>query len=168
MDLVLTSVDEKVDYYLHKISVSANLTLHPCDLYEVPVLDTETYLIDQIMLEKGLLKIFKEERVISGKGLEIANFGGWLAYQKQLKKEPIPKVSRPEGDRRIIHEMEKLQKENAILRDEILAGKVKEATTVLVIKNLLSQNRNNTILLLLAGVAFGFILANLKSLLELF
>lgn len=89
MEYIISSLDEKVDYYLHKISLAPNLTLKLQDLYEVPVLDKDTYLMDQIMLERGLLRIDKDARVISGKGLEIVNFGGWLIYKAQLAKQRI-------------------------------------------------------------------------------
>jgi hypothetical protein len=169
MERVITSLDDKIDYYLHKISVAPGLTLHPRDLYEVPVLDAETYLLDQVMLEKGLLKINKESRVISAKGLEIANFGGWLSYRKQLHREGLRKETpRPEAERKLALENEMLIKENESLRDELRRRNEKEATTMQIIQNLVLQNRNNTILLLLAGAAIGFLLANLKSLLHFF
>ena len=96
MDYMISTFDDKVDYYLHKISMAPNLTMKLADLYEVSVLDEETYLLDQIMLEKGLLKISKDARVISSKGLEISNFGGWLIYKKQWKKEnPAREVNSP-------------------------------------------------------------------------
>src|SRR5688500_2911486 len=101
MERVITSQDDKIDYYLHKISVTSNLTMHPRDLYEVPVLDAETYLLDQVMLEKGLLKIDKESRVISAKGLEIAEFGGWLSYKTQLQKEALRKGPKTGNEKRL-------------------------------------------------------------------
>src|SRR5215204_2957414 len=50
MEKILYSLDEKVDYYLHKIAMVSTLRLDPRDLYEVDVLDEETYLIDQVMI----------------------------------------------------------------------------------------------------------------------
>lgn len=168
MERVITSLDDKVDYYLHKISVTSNLTMHPRDLYEVPVLDAETYLLDQVMLEKGLLKIDKDSRVISAKGLEIANFGGWLSYKKQLQKEGLRKEPKSESERKLALEILQLQKANLSLKAELKQLNEKETTTIQIINSLVQQNRTNTILLLLAGSALGFILANLKAIIELF
>jgi hypothetical protein len=168
MDRVITSQDDKIDYYLHKISVTSNLTMHPRDLYEVPVLDTETYLLDQVMLEKGLLKIDKESRVISTKGLEIANFGGWLSYKKQLQKEAFKKDPKTENEKRLASEILRLQKENLSLKAELKQLNEKETTAIQIIQSLVQQNRTNTILLLLAGSAMGLILANLKAIIQLF
>jgi hypothetical protein len=168
MERVITSLDDKVDYYLHKISVAPNLTLHPRELYEVPVLDAETYLLDQVMLEKGLLKISNENRVISAKGLEIANFGGWLSYKKQLHKEGLKRDPKTESEKKLAMEVHQLQKENVSLKAELKQLNEKETATIKIIQSLVLQNRTNTVLLLLAGAAMGFILANLKSILHIF
>jgi hypothetical protein len=168
MERVITSLDDKIDYYLHKISVTHNLTMHPRDLYEVPVLDAETYLLDQVMLEKGLLKIDKESRVISTKGLEIANFGGWLSYKKQLHKDRLRKEPKSENEKKLALEILQLQKENLSLKGELKQLNEKETTAIQIIQNLVQQSRTNTILLLLAGSALGFILANLKGIIQLF
>ena len=81
------TMDDQVDIVLHKIALSPNLTMDLNELYDVAVMNEETYNLDHFMLEKGLLKLAKEGRTITGKGLEISNFGGWIAYQRQLKGE---------------------------------------------------------------------------------
>jgi hypothetical protein len=168
MERVITSLDDKIDYYLHKMSVASNLTLHPRDLYEVPVLDAETYLLDQVMLEKGLLRINKEMRVLSTKGLEISNFGGWVAYKKQLTKERFLKEPKSESEKKLTLEIHQLKKETQDLRLELKRRNEKDVATTMIIKNLVRQRRANTILLLLAGMSIGFIIANLKALLLIF
>ena len=86
LERTIYSVDDKVDYYLHKIAMAPALRLDPRELYEVQVLDEEAYLIDQVMLESGLIKIERESRVITSKGLEISNFGGWTLHQRLLSQ----------------------------------------------------------------------------------
>lgn len=167
MERVIISLDEKIDYYLHKICNSPSLTLHPRELYEVPVIDAETYLLDQVMLEKGLLKIDKESRVLSSKGLEISNFGGWLSYKKQLQRENLRKEPKTENEKKLSAVVEQLTKENDQLKIAVEQSREKETTTMLIIKNLLQQNRNNAVLLVLAGVSIGFILANAKWIVSL-
>ncbi|HYF69591.1 MAG TPA: hypothetical protein VD884_15705 [Ohtaekwangia sp.] len=166
MDYMISTFDNKVDYYLHKISMAPNLTMKLAELYEVPVLDEETYLLDQIMLEKGLLKISKDARVISSKGLEISNFGGWLIYKKQWKKEHLAREVNSPALKRHTLEIENLQKEIATLKQELTDRKDQEATSLLI-KNLLKQNRNNTLLFLLSGFLAGYIIANLKWIVDL-
>lgn len=158
MERVIASLDDKVDYYLHKISVTPGLTMHPRDLYEVPVLDAETYLLDQVMLEKGLLKIDRDSRVISTKGLEIANFGGWNAYKRQLHKDRFKTSSRSDLEKQLGRDIQLLQQENEELKKELQRRDEKEAATILIIKSLVQQNRTHILLQLLAGVAVGFIL----------
>jgi Mg2+ and Co2+ transporter CorA len=120
------------------------------------------------MLEKGLLKISNENRVISAKGLEIANFGGWLSYKKQLHKEGLKRDPKTESEKRLAMEVHQLQKENVSLKAELKQLNEKETATFKIIQSLVLQNRTNTILLLLAGAAMGFILANLRSILQIF
>ena len=87
MEHTVYTLDDKLDYFLHKIANSPTLTLNACDLYEVEYLDEDTYLIDQVMIEKGLIKAEHQKRIITGKGLEVSNFGGWTMYQKLLRRE---------------------------------------------------------------------------------
>lgn len=162
MERVISSVDDKIDYYLHKISSESTLTMLPRDLYEVPVMDEETYLLDQVMLEKGLIKINKDFRVISTKGLEISNFGGWHVYQKQLRRDRYKNQPQSQADKKQQLEIAQLKFQLEALTQELYQKTKKEETTLLIIKNLLHQKRANTIILLIVGCTIGFILANMK------
>ena len=156
MESTVYSLDDKVDYYLHKIAMAPNLSLDPRVLYEVKVLDEDTCFIDQVMMEKGLIKIDKGVRIITSKGLEISNFGGWYMYQKLLRKE---------NQRRFLesdHNIRKFQRENLSLRKRLddsetaLAARVdKDRATQLIIMNLIRQNRSGRITLFLAGAVLG-------------
>jgi hypothetical protein len=61
-----------------------------------------------------------------------------------------------------------LKKETQDLRLELKRRNEKDVATTMIIKNLVRQRRANTILLLLAGMSIGFIIANLKALLLIF
>lgn len=159
MEKTVHSIDDKIDYYLHKIAISPNLTLHPLNLYEVEVLDEETCFIDQVMVEKGLIKVEKGVRVITGKGLEISNFGGWYMYQKLLRKENQRQFLESDNNLR------KSQRENLSLKQRLSKAEAelqdrieKDNATQLIIKNLIKQNRASRISLFLAGTVLGVVL----------
>src|SRR5690606_29540202 len=150
------ALDDKIDYFLHKIAMAPSLTLDPLVLYEVRVLDEDTCFIDQIMVEKGLIKIDRGDRVITSKGLEISNFGGWYMYQKLLRKESQRRFL--ESD----HNLRKFQRENVTLRKKLEDAEralqaliQKEQTSQLIVKNLIQQNRSGRLITFLAGAVLG-------------
>lgn len=63
------NLDDQVDIALHKIALSQNLTLSIEKLYGVKIMDENAYLLDHFMIEKGLIKVVKEGRAMTGKGL---------------------------------------------------------------------------------------------------
>jgi hypothetical protein len=160
MENTVYSLDDKIDYYLHKIAIAPNLTLDPRVLYEVEVLDEDTCFIDQVMVEKGLVKIDRGVRVITSKGLEISNFGGWYMYQKLLRKESQRQFLESDSNLR------KFQRENLSLRKRLedsetalQARMEKDHATQLIIANLIRQNRSGRASLFLAGMVLGVIIA---------
>jgi hypothetical protein len=160
MEKTVYSLDDKMDYFLHKISVAPTLTLDARDLYEVDVLNEETYLIDQVMLEKGLIKIEKETRVITGKGLEISNFGGWSLYQKLLRKEKQKKFFETDSVyKKYEQDTARLKKEILGLQQQLQASVEKEQAAQGLIANLIRQNEQSKITTLIIGVALGFALS---------
>lgn len=168
MENAVYSQDDKIDYYLHKIAIAPQLTLDPRILYEVEVLDEETCFLDQIMVEKGLIKIDRGVRVITSKGLEISNFGGWYMHQKLLRKENQRLFLESDDNIR------KFQRENASLKKQLkdadaalLAHDEKDRATKLIIANLIRQSRSNRISLFLTGAVFGVLIAILTWILAL-
>lgn len=160
MENAVYSLDDKIDYYLHKIAIAPQLTLDPRVLYEVEVLDEETCFLDQIMVEKGLIKIDRGVRVITSKGLEISNFGGWYMHQKLLRKENQRLFLESDDNIR------KFQRENASLNKRLkdadaalIAHVEKDRATKLIIANLVHQSRSSRISLFLTGAVFGALIA---------
>jgi hypothetical protein len=158
MEKILYSIEDKVDYYLHKIAGAKTLRLDPQELYEVEIMDEETYLLDQVMIEKGLIKVEKASRVITSKGLEISNFGGWAIYQKLLNKE-----IRPSNEGNIIKKQEEqllaLKAKLSQLQQEIQLKAKKESDAYQIMKNLTQQAKIDKLFYLIGGVAIGFVLA---------
>jgi len=161
MEKILYSLDEKVDYYLHKIAMESTLRLDPRDLYEVEVLDEETYLIDQVMIEKGLIKIEKENRVITSKGLEISNFGGWVIHQKLLNREK-PHLNKE------VNRIEKKEEEIQLLKakidqlkQELQMKSDKESKSYQIMENLMKQVKSDKLSYLIGGIAIGFVLSTI-------
>ncbi len=159
MQNAVYSLDDKIDYYLHKIAMAPNLTLDPRVLYEVEVLDEDTCFIDQIMVEKGLIKIDRVSRAITSKGLEISNFGGWYMHQKLLRKESQRRFLESDDNLR------KFQRENFLLKtrlqdtDAALQAHIeKDRAAQLIIGNLIRQNRSSRVSLFLSGAVFGVIM----------
>lgn len=168
MENVVYSLDDKIDYYLHKIAIAPQLTLDPRILYEVEVLDEETCFLDQIMVEKGLIKIDRGVRVITSKGLEISNFGGWYMHQKLLRKENQRLFLESDDNIR------KFQRENSSLKKRLkdadaalLAHDERDRAAKLIIANLIRQSRSNRISLFLTGAVFGVLIAILTWILAL-
>jgi hypothetical protein len=162
METSIHVLDEQVDLVLDKIARSPTLTLNVHELYDVPFMNENAYQLDHVLLEKGLIKVIKDGRAITGKGLEIANFGGWISYQKQLRRE-IPRNVFPAN----IQQRE-LEKENKVLREEIAKQKneireliEKEVVSMLINNNLIQQNNSSKIVLVLIGIVSGLILSSL-------
>lgn len=160
MEKMVYSLDDKVDYYLHKIAVAPTLKLDARTLYEVSVLNEDSYLIDQVMLEKGLIKIEREARVITGKGLEISNFGGWSYYQKRLRKEDEREIFESDKSaKRFEWENSRLKKRVLSLEHELNESKQKENAAQSTIHNLIRQNRNSKVTWIIAGVVIGVLMS---------
>lgn len=160
MEKTVYSVDDKVDYYLHKIAMAPALRLDPRNLYEVQVLDEEAYLIDQVMLEKGLIKIEGESRVITSKGLEISNFGGWTLHQKLLIRNRGSRV--PKEDVVIDKyeaEIRQLKARVVELEDEAQLRKDKESAAFRILQTMVKQAKTDKLYYLLGGIITGFITA---------
>jgi hypothetical protein len=158
MEKILYSIEDKVDYYLQKIAMASTLRLDPQELYEVEIMDEETYLLDQVMIEKGLIKVEKASRVITSKGLEISNFGGWAIYQKLLNKEV-----RPSKEDSTIRKQEEqilvLKAKISQLQQEIQMKAEKESDAYQIMKNLTQQIKSDKLFYLIGGVAIGFVLS---------
>jgi hypothetical protein len=162
MERTISGLDEKLDYFLHKISTAPSLTLNLNDLYEADVLEEDIYLLDQVMLEKGLIKIEGGERVITGKGLEIANFGGWIAYQKQFGKELRKKlVSTTTDSSKYEKLVGELRIEIDLLKNELQDKTDKENSSAELIKSLMEQKKNLKTTMILTGAVIGFSFATL-------
>jgi hypothetical protein len=155
-------MDDQVDLVLHKLALSPNLTLSLHDLYDVPVMDESTYQLDHFMLEKGLFKAVKEGRSLTGRGLEIANFGGWASYQRQLKKErPINLYGTETLHRKYEGELSSLRKELDRNRKELQAKAEKEIESSHIIRNLIEQNKSNHVMVYMGGIVSGMLLSSL-------
>jgi hypothetical protein len=158
MEKILYSIEDKVDYYLHKIAMASTFRLDPQELYEVEIMDEETYLLDQVMIEKGLIKVEKASRVITSKGLEISNFGGWAIHQKLLNKETY----RPREDsiaRKQEEQIVVLKAKLSQLQQEIQLKAKKESDAYQIMKNLTQQAKIDKLFYLIGGIAIGFVLA---------
>jgi hypothetical protein len=160
MEKTIYSVDDKVDYYLHKIAMAPALRLDPRELYEVQVLDEEAYLIDQVMLERGLIKIERDSRVITSTGLEISNFGGWALHQKLLIRD---RGSRMPKEEIVIDkyeaEIRQLKARVIELENETQLRKDKELTAFRILDSITKQAKADRLYYLLGGIITGFIAA---------
>ena len=161
MDTSTYTLDDQVDIVLHKIALSPNLTMDVHDLYDVNVMNEHTYNLDHFMLEKGLLKIAKDGRTITGKGLEISNFGGWIAYQRILRKEKTRGVHGFETIQQK-YEAEIISLKNQIeeQKNELLKNADKETRTVQIINNFIEQNKSAKIIALMAGIVIGLAISS--------
>lgn len=160
MEHTVYTIDDKVDYFLNKIANSPTLTLHACALYEVEYLDEDTYLIDQVMIEKGLIKAEHQKRIITGKGLEVSNFGGWTMYQKLMKRER-PDSLVEQTRLKYQREIAELRKKLGEVENELENKKEREITAYLIIRNLIRQNKHSKLLYLLSGAVSGAIITGL-------
>ncbi len=161
MEKTAYKLNEKVDYFLHKIAMAPNLTLDARALYEVEVLDEESYLVDQVMLEKGLVKVVRDARVITGKGLEISNFGGWSLYQKLLRKESQREFLESDKNlRRFEWENARLKKRVLEIEQQLKLSLEKEQATQALVVTLLKRNKTSKIIHVISGIVAGVALAS--------
>ena len=155
------TLDDQVDKVLHKIAMSPTLTLDPHELYGVSVMNENVYHLDHYMIEKGLVKITADGRSITGKGLEISNFGGWVAYQKQFTKERGLNLHGPATlQRKYEAEISSLKKEISRHKAELEARSEKEVASNEIIKGLISQNSSTRLMMLLGGVVLGLVISS--------
>jgi hypothetical protein len=162
MDLSIYTLDDQVDAVLHKIAMSPTMTLSLVELYNVTVMDENAYHLDHYMIEKGLLKISADGRGITGKGLEISNFGGWTAYQKQFKKERSLNLHGPSTlQRKYEADILELRKEIAKYKVELEARSEKELASAALVKNLIDQNSNTRLMMLIAGIVVGLVISSI-------
>jgi hypothetical protein len=161
METYAATLDDYVDIVLHKIALSPTLTLSLPELYDVNVMNESAYRLDHFMIEKGLIKIVKEGRAITGKGLEIANFGGWIAYQLQLKKDKSRNVYPSDETRKFQKELAHLRLEIEQHKAELTLLQKKEADSAAVIRNLIEQNRNSKVLFFIGGIVLGVLCSSL-------
>jgi hypothetical protein len=162
METTARTRDDQVDFVLHKLAVSPNLTLSLHDLYEVPVMDESMYQLDHFMLEKGLMKAVKEGRSMTARGLEIANFGGWVSYKRQLKKDrPINLYSTETLHRKYEVELASLRKELDRQRKELHARTEKEIESSSIIRNLIEQNKSSHLMVFVGGIVTGMVFSSL-------
>ncbi len=159
-------IDNQVDALLHKVAVAPRLTLTVHELFGVPVMDENMYRLDHFMLEKGLLKITGDRRTITGKGLEIVNFGGWSAYKTRFNKQkPRSLYAIDNNQHQKKHELE-----IAALKQEIQEYKLqleqqqeREAQSINVVGNLIRQNRQSKLMFFIAGATVGLLVAGTLS-----
>jgi hypothetical protein len=162
MEASTYTLDDQVDIVLHKIALAPHLTLGVNELYDVIVMNENAYLLDHFMLEKGLLKLTKEGRTITGKGLEISNFGGWVAYQRQLKKENPRNVFVADAlQRRHEKDVQRLRSELAQCKLELESKAEKEVASSGIIKSLIEQNRSNRLMMFMGGIVTGLVLSSI-------
>lgn len=164
MDATTLTIDEQVDVVLHKIALSANLTLSLHELYNVPVMNETTYRLDHFMLEKGLIKISGENRTITGKGLEIENFGGWASYQNQLRRTKPRNVYGIETLQiKYESEIASLRREIERYKNDLQSRSEKEVETSRIVKSLIEQNKSSKLMFFIGGIALGLVVASLLS-----
>jgi hypothetical protein len=159
------TIDPQVDVALHRIAMAPTLMLPVSVLYDVEVMSEVAYNVDHFMLEKGLIRIVEGGRVLTGKGLEISNFGGWVSYQQHLKRErPVrTEDSRPSFQNQI--EVHALKREIERYKAELKFKSEKEQSTSTLLKNVIDEKKNGRTMLLLTGAVVGFVTASLMWLL---
>ena len=164
MNTTTLSINDQVDQVLHKIALSKNLTLSLHELYDVPMMNETAYKLDHLMLEKGLLKISGEERTLTGKGLEIVNFGGWSSYQKQLRREKPRNIYGIETLQfKYETEIATLRRELQRHRNESQLHSEKEVEASRIISSLIEQNRSSKLMFFIGGIAVGLFVASILS-----
>lgn len=158
---VIHPSDEEVDLVLYRVAQSPTLTMELEELYDSPVLDEKVYLLDHYMIEKGLIKIDRSRRTITSKGLEISNFGGWLAYQRQLRTRQSPGISKSVLQYQL--EIKSLKADLERCEAELASKNEKERRSAKLVKDLIEQNRNSRLATLLSGIVLGLVLSTILS-----
>jgi hypothetical protein len=154
------SLDYQVDVALHRLALAPKLMLPVSILYDVAVMNESTYNVDHFMLERGLIKVVAEGRALTGKGLEISNFGGWVSYQQHLKRErPLVNDLRPSFKNQL--EIQSLKREIERYKDELRLKSEKEQSSAALVKSLIDQKRSGRTMLLITGAVVGFVVSSL-------
>jgi len=78
------NIDAKIDMYLKKLYDTGQYTMFATELYrndkDFHYMSNVPNIIDQTMIDRGLITIEKDVRMLTALGIEISQQGGWKQY----------------------------------------------------------------------------------------
>lgn len=91
-------IDDKIDRYLKMLYEAKEYTMFASDLYgDDFYMKNVPHMIDRTMIERGLVSVEKEVRMLTAFGMEVSQIGGWKLYQqKKSESEMTEIISREE------------------------------------------------------------------------
>lgn len=82
-------IDDEIDKCLKKLSEAKGCKLFTPDLYE-GFMRNVPHVTDQTMIDKGLIVVNKDLRMLTSFGIEVSQQGGWKSYlDKKKEKDKI-------------------------------------------------------------------------------
>lgn len=126
-------IDQVIDEKLKTVYEADDYTKFASFLYEYPPTNTDG-LVDQTMIEKGLIKREKDVRIITAFGLEVSKLGGWKKYiQMQTDKAHQENLSKSE-----IEQLTKTQLQLSIREMQVNFTQIKHWWVILLVTALVS------------------------------
>ena len=114
-------IDDEIDKYLKKLYESQDYTLFASDLYEGFFMYNVPHIVDETMIDKSLIKVNREVRMLTAFGIDISKQGGWKKYLRQQQE-----VVRSEGElQKEIQELTKKQLELSIREMQVNFTQIK-------------------------------------------
>jgi hypothetical protein len=98
-------IDDKIDKGLKKLFESNNYTLFAHELYNDDFyMNNAPHIVDRTMIERGLISVDQEVRMLTAVGIEICELGGWKVYKNRkaehARKEMVSQAELQELNRK--------------------------------------------------------------------
>ncbi len=90
-------IDDKIDKYVKRLYEAREYTMFATDLYgDDFFMNNVPHIVDRTMIERDLISVEKEVRMLTAFGMEVSQQGGWKNYQnvkaKHAKMEMVSQI----------------------------------------------------------------------------
>jgi len=81
-------IDDKIDNYLKKLFEARDFTLFAHELYSDDFyMNNVPHIVDRTMIERHLISVDKEVRMLTAFGIEVSQLGGWKSYKNRMAEQ---------------------------------------------------------------------------------
>jgi hypothetical protein len=128
-------LDDKIDRGLKKLFVANNYTLFGHELYNDDFyMNNVPHIVDRTMIERGLISVDHEVRMLTAFGIEVSELGGWKEY-KNRKAEHARKEMISQAE---LQDLNRKQLELSIREMQVNFTQIKYWWLILIITTVVS------------------------------